>query len=71
VAAAAGLSWHLLGRVVALQLAVIYLPALPSVFRTSPLNGTEQLLCFAFAGVVLIAIKAKKWLVRRGRLYAS
>jgi Ca2+-transporting ATPase len=64
----------LLGTViltVALQLAVIYLPALQSVFRTSPLNGTELLLCFTFAGVVLIAVEAEKWLVRRGWLYAS
>jgi Ca2+-transporting ATPase len=64
----------LLGAVVltvALQLAVIYLPALQSVFRTSPLDGFELLLCFAFAGVVLIAVEAEKWLVRRGWLYAS
>jgi Ca2+-transporting ATPase len=64
----------LLGAVmltVALQLAVIYLPVLQSVFKTSPLTGTELLLCFAFAGVVLIAVEAEKWLVRRGWLYAS
>jgi len=64
----------LLGAVmltVALQLAVIYLPALQSVFKTAPLNGTELLLCFALAGVVLIAVEAEKWLVRRGWLYAS
>ena len=64
----------LLGAVmltVALQLAVIYLPVLQSVFKTSPLTGTELLLCFAFASVVLIAVEAEKWLVRRGWLYAS
>jgi Ca2+-transporting ATPase len=64
----------LLGAVtltVALQLAVIYLPALQSVFRTSPLDGFELLLCFAFAGVVFIAVETEKWLVRRGWLYAS
>jgi len=64
----------LLGAVtltVALQLAVIYLPGLQSVFKTAPLTGTELLLCFAFAGVVLIAVEAEKWLVRRGWLYTS
>jgi Ca2+-transporting ATPase len=64
----------LLGAValtVVLQLAVIYLPVLQSVFRTSPLDGFELLLCFVFAGVVLIAVEAEKWLVRRGWLYAS
>ena len=55
---------------VALQLAVVYLPALQSVFKTAPLTGTELLLCFAFAGGVLIAVEAEKWLVRRGWLYA-
>ena len=64
----------LLGAVmltVALQLAVVYLPALQSVFKTSPLNGTELLLCFACASVVSIAVEAEKWLVRRGWLHAS
>ena len=56
---------------VALQLAVIYLPALQSVFRTSPLDGFELLLCFAIAGVVFVAVEAEKWLVRRGWLYAT
>jgi P-type Ca2+ transporter type 2C len=64
----------LLGAVmltVALQFAVIYLPVLQSVFKTSPLNATELLLCFAFSGMVLISVEAEKWLVRRGWLYAS
>jgi Ca2+-transporting ATPase len=64
----------LLGAValtVALQLAVIYLPALQPLFKTSPLSGPELLLCFALAGVVFLAVEAEKWLVRRGRLYAS
>jgi Ca2+-transporting ATPase len=56
---------------VALQLAVVYLPALQSVFKTAPLTGTELLLCFAFAGGVLIAVEAEKWLVRQGWLYAT
>jgi Ca2+-transporting ATPase len=56
---------------VALQLAVIYLPHLQSVFRTSPLDGFELLMCFVFAGVVFFAVEAEKWLVRRGWLYAS
>jgi hypothetical protein len=29
------------------------------------------LVCFAFAAVVLVAVEVEKWLVRRGRLYAS
>jgi len=64
----------LLGAVVltvALQLAVIYVPALQSLFRTAPLDPAELLMCFALAGVVLVAVEAEKWLVRRGWLYAS
>jgi hypothetical protein len=29
------------------------------------------LMCFALAGVVLVAVEAEKWLVRRGWLYAA
>ena len=64
----------LLGAValtVALQLAVIYLPALQPLFKTASLSGPELLLCFALASVVFLAVEAEKWLVRRGRLYAS
>lgn len=56
---------------VALQLAVIYVPALQSVFRTAPLDPAELLLCFGLAGAVMIAVEVEKWLVRRGWLYAA
>ena len=56
---------------VALQLAVIYIPFLQQIFRTAALTPVELLVCFAFAAVVLVAVEVEKWLVRRGRLYAS
>jgi len=64
----------LLGAVlftVALQLAVIYVPALNAVLKTRPLPLMELLWCFVIASLVLVAVELEKWLVRRGRLYGE
>jgi len=66
---AAGL-WQnpaLLGSVVltvALQLAVIYLPVLNTIFHTAPLTLTELLVCLALPLVIMIAVEMEKWLLR-------
>lgn len=52
----------------ALQLALIYVPALNTVFHTPPLNAAEIMLCIAVSGVV---VEVEKMLVRRGWLYAA
>ena len=54
----------LLGAVLltfALQLAVIYLPPLHSVFDTSSLTFGELLACIALSSVVFFAIETSKW----------
>ena len=64
----------LLGAVlltVALQLATIYHPRAAAIFRTQPLDAAELALCLALSGVVLLAVEAEKWLVRRGWLYRA
>jgi Ca2+-transporting ATPase len=58
----------LLGAVtltVALQLAVVYLPALNSLFHTVPLPAMDLALCVATALVVLGVVEIEKWLRRR------
>jgi Ca2+-transporting ATPase len=54
---------------VLLQLAVIYTPALNSIFHTQPLPLYDLLVCFALSSLVLFAVEIEKWLVRRGVLY--
>jgi len=56
---------------VALQLAVIYTPALNAVFKTQPLPLPDLLLCFALSSLVMMAVEIEKWLIRRGRLYSA
>ena len=48
-----------------LQLAVIYLPLLQSVFKTTALTATDLLLCIALSAVVFWCIEAKKFFARR------
>ena len=62
----------LLGAVLAtyaLQLAVIYVPALNPVFKTEPLAASELALCTALPALVFVGVEVEKWLVRRGWLY--
>lgn len=51
----------------ALQMAVLYLPALQPWFRTVPLAAHDLLMVFAMSSVVLLAVEGEKWLVRRLR----
>lgn len=52
-----------------LQLATIYTPFLQPIFKTQPLTLQELSICFALAGVIIIAVEIEKWLVRNKRLY--
>jgi len=54
----------------ALQLAIIYVPAFNPIFHTQPLPLSDLLLCLGLSSLVLVAVEAAQWLVRRGRLYA-
>lgn len=54
----------LLGAValtIALQLATIYVPWLPPIFRTHPLAASELALCFGLAAVVFVAVELEVW----------
>jgi len=54
-----------------LQLAVVYLPALNTVFHTQPLPAFELAVCLLLSSTVLLVVEMEKWLVRRGVLYRS
>jgi Ca2+-transporting ATPase len=56
---------------VALQLAVIYLPALQPIFHTRALPLPDLLVVLALSSLVLVAVEIEKWLVRRGWIYQS
>jgi Ca2+-transporting ATPase len=62
----------LLGAVLvttALQLAIVYVPALNSIFHTQPLEAGELGVCVVLASTVFFAVEIEKALVRRGWLY--
>ncbi|MBS1138527.1 MAG: ATPase, type, partial [Proteobacteria bacterium] len=62
----------LLGAVLltlALQLAVIYVPALNPIFHTAPLSVGELGACLLLSTLVFFAVEIEKVLVRAGRLY--
>jgi Ca2+-transporting ATPase len=50
---------------VALQLAVIYLPALNPIFHTAPLPLRDLLICLGLPLVVLVVVELEKWFRRR------
>lgn len=54
-----------------LQLAVIYTPALNTIFHTQPLPMFDLAICLAMSSLVLFAVEIEKWLVRRGVLYSN
>lgn len=54
-----------------LQMAVIYLPALNSIFHTRPLPMYDLAVCLVLSSLVLIAVEIEKWLVRRGIIYKN
>lgn len=45
----------------ALQLAVIYVPFLQSVFKTNPLTLTELAICLVLSTIVFWAVEIEKW----------
>jgi len=60
-----------LGLAFALQLAVIYHPALQPIFQTQALPAADLAVCLGLASLVLVAVEIEKALVRRGRLYGE
>ena len=54
-----------------LQLAVIYMPVLNSIFHTQPLPLFDLAVCLALSSLVLVAVEFEKWLMRRGVIYRS
>ena len=53
----------------ALQLAVIYHPALQPIFQTQALPLGDLAVCLGLSSLVLVAVEIEKALVRRGWLY--
>jgi Ca2+-transporting ATPase len=53
----------------ALQVAVIYVPVLNDLLKTTPLTSTELAFCILLPATVFAAIEIEKWLARRGLLY--
>jgi len=53
----------------AMQLAVIYTPALQVIFKTDALSLADLAFCIGVSALVLPAVELEKWLVRRGLLY--
>ena len=54
-----------------LQLMVIYVPALNSIFHTQPLPLFDLAVCLGISSLVLVAVEIEKWFVRRGLLYRN
>ena len=52
---------------IALQMAVIYVPWLNPIFKTAPLPATELVVCLAAASIMFIAVEGHKWFLRCGR----
>jgi P-type Ca2+ transporter type 2C len=64
----------LLGAVVVtlvLQLAILYVPGLTTVFGTQPLTGFELFLTLALSSIVFVAVEIEKWVKRKGGLRVS
>jgi Ca2+-transporting ATPase len=49
----------------ALQLAVVYVPFLQTIFQTVPLSLPELAICLAASALVFWAVEAVKWIGRR------
>ena len=56
---------------VGLQMAVIYVPALNSIFHTQPLPMFDLAVCLLLSSLVLFAVEIEKWLVRRDLIYKN
>jgi Ca2+-transporting ATPase len=55
----------------ALQLMIIYSPALNAIFHTQPLPAYDLAVCVGLSALSLIAVEIEKWLVRRGLIYRT
>jgi Ca2+-transporting ATPase len=56
---------------VALQVAVIYVPALNSVFHTRPLPAADFAACLGLSSLTLVVVEIEKRLIRLGWIYAE
>ena len=54
-----------------LQMAVIYTPAMNTIFYTQPLPMFDLVVCLLLSSLVLFAVEIEKWLVRRGSIYTN
>lgn len=54
---------------VLLQLMLIYVPVLNSLFHTQPLPLFDLFICFALSSLTLVAVEIEKALIRRGLIY--
>ena len=54
-----------------LQLGLVYLPVMNTIFHTHPLPLIDLLVCLMLSSLVLIAVEIEKWMMRRGVLYRS
>ncbi|CAN1213512.1 cation-translocating P-type ATPase [Tumidithrix helvetica PCC 7403] len=48
-----------------LQMSVIYIPVLQTLFQTTQLSAIDLFVCFALSTIVFGAIELEKWLIRR------
>jgi Ca2+-transporting ATPase len=55
----------------ALQMAVLYTPALQPIFKTETLSLNELLFCLALSTVVFLVVEIEKWMRRRGWIYRA
>jgi P-type Ca2+ transporter type 2C len=55
----------MIALVVVLQLAVVYLPALNTFFKTQPLGQVEMTIVVVLSSVVFFAIELEKWVKKR------
>ncbi|MDZ7589195.1 MAG: calcium-translocating P-type ATPase, PMCA-type [Rubrivivax sp.] len=55
----------------ALQMAVLYVPWLQPIFKTTPLSAGELMACLALSSVVFLGVEFEKALIRRGWLYQN
>ncbi len=65
-------NWLLIGAValtVALQLALVYVPALNPIFNTQPLAWEELAVSTLLPALVFLGVEIEKWMVRRGWIY--
>jgi Ca2+-transporting ATPase len=48
-----------------LQMALIYVPFMQTIFRTVPLSAAELAICLASSSVVFFSVEIYKWFYRR------